>query len=231
MNEKLRAKIDQLIKLTEEFGFEVGMHNKCFYDALQKRVVKFGENSEEFALHTLQLLETRIRYLKNKAKWWYLERPEHFENATKWHNLIENRNNLDELNSAQLGTILAIKRPGKFSGHDYALKTTNGWSEIVDIETKDEIFDATLTGKVWEVNSEILPKFNAISMVYEGFDGITPRHITDLKSLPWGIMIQVGDNSFYTKISDEMWRVSPGEDLLSNHYFDLALKEKSVIVL
>lgn len=229
MNQKIKDKIDRLIKVTEEFGFDVGMHNKCFDDAIKKRLEKFGEDSEEFTTHILALLETRIRYLKEKSKWWYRDRPEHVNNIIKWKEIIENKENLEQFLNADLGTILAITRPGRFSGRDYALKTLKSWVEIVNIKTNQEIFNAKLTGKTWDIEKELLPRFNAISMVYEGFDGIHPRHITDLKALSIGTVVETPTHT-YTKILDEKW--SPGDnELIPDNAFIKILSDKKVKVV
>ena len=229
MNKKLRDKINRLIKVTEDFGFDVGMHNKCFDDALKKRLEKFGEDSEEFATHTLALIETRIRYLKEKSKWWYRDRPEHLTNVSKWNEVIKDRENLEEFLNADLGTILAIKRPGKFSGRDYALKTSEGWVEIIDIITIREVFNAILTYKVWDVEKELLPRFDDITMVYEGFNKNTPRHITDLKSLEIGAVIETSDE-VYQKVSEEVWAPKHSEPL-TDDFFEKELRDKTIRVL
>lgn len=231
MSEKIRAKLDRLIALTEEFGFDVGMHNKCFDEALQKRVKRFGEDSEDFAVQTLGLIETRLRYLKEKSKWWYKERPEHLNNAMRWKDIIESRQNREEFEDADLGTILSVRRSGKFAGRDFALKTSSGWAKIVDIVTTKEIFNTGLTGEMWDVDTELLPRFDSISMVYEGFDGENPRHVTDLKALPVGTKVQTPSN-VYVKTQPEVWTLNgPDGGEFEDHFFSDVLRDKQVKVV
>lgn len=204
---------ERLIKITEKFGFDVGMHNSCLAEALKKRVKKYANNAYQLEKSVLSLLGTRLEYLKERAKWWNVEQPGHHIAAEKWKEKITS----ETFNSAHLGTIIAIGVPDEVFSYNYYLKTSGGWITIVNIKTTDSIFNADSNEILVDIENDLLKFEKNISMVYSGFT-TNPKHITDLKALSIGTNIKT-PLGIFTKFAFTTWRRSTTDEVLEDKDF------------
>ncbi|NJO59880.1 MAG: hypothetical protein HC836_16850 [Richelia sp. RM2_1_2] len=223
MNQRTQQTIQKLSRLAEEFGFDVGMHNACYIEAVQKRIQRYGDNTDEFYESLLGLITTRIKYLKNKSNNWYIENPNHHKTATHLIDRITTNTN-------NLGTIIAIKNDKTFNGaYGYFLKvleTPDGWVNIYNLQTKDDIITAELTSELVNIIS-LINNGELVFLVHDGISANKLVHLTDLEVLPLDSIIET-PNGCYTKDTLNVWQSTNSADKVNTLYFIQYLKSSSV---